>query len=249
MLLGAAPAFAAVNVQDIGTLVNGATSATVDAGETFDLTFTADATLGDEIEYVRTRARDENNHILSTTCTNVGRKTGDDVEMTAQSSTPSDTPQNNIDVLIDVYGNPGVSQHNGCTGSSLDNFIFQNIVRVGDNSTDGQSNGNGNGGSNTGSTPAWQSAIDALTSKLNSLTDAMTKLAELVKGGSTTTPAQGAICAQLPPSSNVTGLQSFLMMNGQAPTFSASGVYAPTGYLGPITLQALANFKYANHCI
>lgn len=249
-------AMAAVNVQDIGTLVNGATSATVAAGESFELTFTADATLGDEIEYVRARARDENNHILSTTCTNVGRKTGDDVEMTADVSTPSDTPQGNIDVLISVYGDAGVAQHNGCTGSSLDSFTFQNIVHVGDNTTEGQSNGNGGGTSNS-APPSWFSLY---------------LQAQCVGGGGTWTAASlscthpsapaptgnAAKCAAISPylsapkstySSTGVQLQSALLLdNPNSIPLLAAGATIPMGYRGPQTTAALQAFSNVYGC-
>lgn len=217
--LAITPAFAAVNVQDIATLFDGKTSASVDAGNEFDFEFTADATSGDEIEYVRARTRDQNNQILFTSCTNVGRKTGDDIRIVAEANTPSDTPQGNIDVLVDVYGMSGVSQNDGCNGSSLDSRTFEDRVRIDDNTTSGNSSE-----SSVGSFSSLQALVAALTAQVQALIAAQNK------------PADKPAC---PPMGSTASVQSWLISNGyDIPAISKGG--AAYGFWGPQTASAHA---------
>lgn len=220
--LAVSPAFAAVNVQDnIAPLVNGKTSGEVRAGNDFDFLFTADATSGDEIEYVRSRVEDQNGAVIFNRCENVGRITGNDVEVEVELSTPSDTPQGNVDIQVDVFGMPGVSQNDGCEGSSLDSQTYEDIVRVGDNTNEGQGSEVGSGG--TAST--LESMIKSLTAAVQALIAAQTK------------PADKPAC---PPVGTTSTVQAWLMANGYAAGFHAAGVYSPTGYWGPITTAAHA---------
>lgn len=244
LLFGATSAFAAVTVQDIGTLFDGKTSTNVDAGDEFTVLFTADATSGDEIEYVRTRVEDQDGQVIFNRCTNVGRKTGNDVEIEVEASTPSDTPQGNLDVLIDVFGMGGVAQVDGCSGSSLDGETFEDRVRVGDNTQDAQSNNVGNS-----SMSALQAMIAQLTAAITALTNG---------GGTSTGSTNTAKCEAIKPylsapantySAVGVQLQSALLLDDpySIPALAA-GSTVKQGYRGPQTESALATYKTKYGC-
>lgn len=243
LLFGATSAFAAVTVQDIGTLFDGKTSTNVDAGDDFTVLFTADATSGDEIEYVRTRVEDQDGQVIFNRCTNVGRKTGNDVEIEVEASTPSDTPQGNLDVLIDVFGMGGVAQVDGCSGSPLDGETFEDRVRVGDNTQSAQSNNVGNS-----SMSALQAMIAQLTAAITALTNG---------GGTSTGTPNTAKCSALASkmSGGVQGttasgnivLQGYLLSEGaNIPALAAGAAF---GFWGPQTSAAISWFKTLNKCL
>lgn len=220
--IAVSPAFAAVVVQDnIVPLVNGKTSAEVRAGQDFDFTFTVDATNGDEVEYVRSRVEDQNGAVIFNRCENVGRVTGNDVEVEVELATPGDTPNGNIDIIVDVFGMPGVSQNDGCEGTSLDGNTYEDIARVGDNTNVGHGSEVGSGGT-----------VSSLESMIKSLTAAVQALI-----ANQTKPSDKPAC---PPVGSTSTVQAWLMANGYAAGFHAAGVYSPTGYWGPITANAHA---------
>lgn len=90
----------------------------------------------------------------------------------------------------------------------------------------------GGNASTVGST-GIQGQIDALALSLKALTDAVAKL---VAGGGTNTPAKPAC----PPTGDAWTVQTWLFANGYANHFTSKGVYAPTGFYGPITAGAVA---------
>lgn len=219
------PAFAAVNIDTSNgvTLVNGKTSDSVDAGEEFDVTIQFDATSGDEVEFVRSRVRDQEGQVIYSACENVGRKTGNDVALTVEVGTPSDTPQGNVDVLIALFGQPGVSQNDGCSGSDLASVTIEDRVRVGDNTNVGHSSS-----SNVGSSLSqWQMILEALKAIATKLDapQAPTKPGYCAQRGNFT-----AWFGQSGP--NVAAYQQFLISSG----FSIPA--GATGYFGVQTQAA-----------
>lgn len=90
----------------------------------------------------------------------------------------------------------------------------------------------GNTSSNVGGSTV-QTQIDALALSLKALTDAVAKL---VAGGGTTAPTKPAC----PVTGDAWAVQTWLFANGYANHFTSKGVYAPTGFYGPITAGAVA---------
>lgn len=154
------------------------------------------------------------------------------------------------DVKITTYGVQSnlSGANNNCDGTvGVNNsHTFNNVLTLTASQSTGD-NSNNTGGSSTGSSTSGSSNGGVFG--FATFADFIAAIKAALGIGSTPAPTgPDAICSQLPPGSNVTALQSFLMANGQSASFNAAGVYAPTGYLGPITLQALSNFKYAHHC-
>lgn len=151
-----------------------------------------------------------------------------------------------FDVKVRLYGVNGSGTDQLCGSTPNDTMTFTNRVAITeDGNSTGVGSGTGNTGNGTGSgsvMPAWFQAW---------ISGPFAAILAALKPTTAPAPTQEALCTQLPPGSNVWSLQTFLMtptLGGQAAVFNQAGVYAPTGYLGPITLQALSNFKYAHHC-
>lgn len=152
---------------------------------------------------------------------------------------------------VKLYGVQNAGQDFNCSNSNvLDTYMLpvnRIITNIGDTNSAGSTGGSGTG--TTVTVPPWQSQFDQLALLISNLTKQVQALASSTQATTgTTVGAPSALCSMLPPSTNVYGLQTFLMNNGQSQIFTSHGVYAATGYLGPITLQALTNFQFANNC-
>lgn len=138
-----------------------------------------------------------------------------------------------------------------CTGTNTTVYNKPNVVHV---LPIGSTSGS------TGTTSSIQVQIDTLTaaaSSTNASILALTKaLTDLIKAQNST-GGTAHVCAELTPfaglyqgmkSSAVSGLQAFLMANGQAAAFQSAGVYSPTMNFGPITAGALAAYRGQKSC-
>lgn len=151
------------------------------------------------------------------------------------------------DYVLKGYGVDGPGQSYNCSDADeLFSVDVDGRITVVDEITSGNSNnsttGNAAGGStsSTDTRSATEKAIEELRALIASLTGSVSALAQSV--------LPSAVCSQMP--TDTSALQSFLMgpVGGQASVFNNAGVYAATGFYGPITTQAVANFKSANRC-
>lgn len=248
-LLLPASAFAATT-QTFLTL-DGLSNNTYTVGSTFNAKLSFDLTGNDTLQSIKWEILNANNQpVLPFECQDV-----DPDFLTAGSYATEFVghsmggSQGTWKIRVSTYGVSVPGANNNCTGTPVSTRTYNSVLTLtNDNSSGTVINNTGTGNGTSAGTPAagsWQEAVAAINSQLSQLA---ALIASLAHPATPTTPGPDAICSQIPPGSNVTSLQSFLMLNGQAAGFNAVGVYAPTGYLGPITLQALSNFKYAHHC-
>lgn len=88
------------------------------------------------------------------------------------------------------------------------------------------------------SNPSTDVSLEPWQVAFNSLQAQIAALIATLGSASTSKPA-------CPPSGSTTMVQSWLLSNGYAAGFNAAGVYAPTGFWGPITTSAYAQANAA----
>lgn len=242
-------ASASVVHQDFGFRVNDKSTDSIDAGDNVKVSSAVDVNGGDQIEYVRDRFVNSNGDIMVNSCKSVGTiQDANDRTITVTVDTPSDLPEGTYDVRRLYFGIAGEERSAGC---DLANDVgseqtWENRLFVDDNNgdNDNDNGGNSSSGGNSGSDAQTdnEKAIADLQALIASLTAQLAGLGTVV--GSL---VPDAVCAQLPTgvaygSHNATGLQTFLMANGQ------SIGYGATGYFGDQTQAALNGFKAAHKC-
>lgn len=206
---------------------NGDVTTPCKAGSTVNATFRVVVGPSEVVEYVQTDVLSDN---LGPKDHEVGGELGlqegthDDIILPVKCPPNTGTrtltarPAGIFGAIRSVDGNDGV---NGSTAS------FSGAIRT------------VAGGTPVGSGSSIQNQIDSLMALIAALTQ---KVADVI-----TKPTPPSLCSQI-PLGNTYSLQAFLMSHGQAAPFHAIGVYHPTGFYGPVTMQALANFKLANNC-
>lgn len=150
---------------------------------------------------------------------------------------PPNTGTYDLDVqTAGIYG--GIRAINGDDNVN-DNETFSDALRVVSSSSSSTNN------DDEDSAPSW---LSALLAQIQAQTAAI--LAAFQTAQTPVTPPVLSLCSQLSTAqmSGTNAIQSFLMAHGQAGPFNAIGVYAPTGFYGPVTIAALSNFKWQNNC-
>lgn len=243
-------ASAAVTAQSFGFKVNDQFNASVNPGSTVDITSAWDVTGGDQIEYIRTRAYNTNGDIVAEGCESVGTVAdANDRSLTVPLKLASDQPEGNLTIKQLAFGDPSNARSPGCD-TNFDytpETVHSGFLFVDDSQGNVNDNAGNSGSGGTGGTGGGTSFCDTgcqiknLQDLIASLTSTVASLAQAV--------LPKAACIQA-PWGNTSALQTFLMSpaGGQAAVFNGQGVYSATGFYGPITTQAVANFKSANNC-
>lgn len=150
------------------------------------------------------------------------------------------------DLQLKVYGVNGAGRDFNCTNDvDTINVNDRLVVNIGNTNTSGNSGGGSStGGSTVESAPAW---LSVLLAQIQANMAALIAALKPVTPPTPPTGGTGSLCSMI-PYGNTFALQAFLMANGHAGPFNAIGVYAPTGFRGPITEQALSNFRAQNSC-
>jgi hypothetical protein len=142
----------------------------------------------------------------------------------------SDLPDGPYDIEQDTFGVPGLAQSNDCDENNQNgNNMYEGRLFVDHESDLEDADETVGGGS---STPPVGGDSDPILSKLNSLVNILILFIESQKP-----KAPEKTC---PPTGSTVTVQAWLLANGYASGFHAIGVYAPTGYWGPVTTTAYA---------
>ena len=236
-LLAPLAVFASVNLTHL--TVDGATNATVSEGSTVTAKVTYNITSSTDVESMSWELVGSG---LPQTCENVTDRIANGTFTSTFDIDTTGASEGTWDILIRSYGDDDADVSNLCESTDQnDSQSFTDRITVTDSNNDNQGN---TGGSND-APPSWLSAL------LAQIQANMAALLAALKPVTPPTPPTPTLCQQLltAQSSGTSALQSFLMANGQANMFHAAGVYAPTGFLGPITLSALSAFRNINGCM
>lgn len=236
MLALATPAFAAT-VSSQAVFTNGQTQVYGNAGQTVQTSFQVHVSAGDVLHAIRTKVDSQ-----PTVCTAVGPFEGDQtVTVTTNITLPPNSNTSGYSLVADLFTTDTLPQAQAMTGdlacSSAGSGAHVNL---------GAYNGGtvvnvlpSNGGTSTGSSTG---GVFGFTS----FADFVAALKTALNIGSA--PAKPAFCASLVAynGSNAAVAQASLLASPEVAIFHAAGVYAPTGYWGPISISAAA--AAANDC-
>ena len=231
--------FASVNLTHL--TVDNATNATVSEGSTVAAKVTYNITSSTDVESMSWELVGSG---LPQTCENVTDRIANGTFTSIFDIDTTGASEGTWDVLIRSYGDDDADVSNLCESTDQnDSQSFTDRITVTDSNNDNQ----GTGGNNSNSAPSWLSAL--LAQIQANMAALIAALKPATGGGVPTTPS---LCSQFmsAQAGGTVSLQSFLLnpANGQSAQFHAIGVYAPTGFFGPVTQAALNAFKAQNSC-
>lgn len=240
--------FASVNFDGIAPVVfdngNGwESSVDGSAGDTIQAKAVVDVTSDDDVNAI---SWDFIGDFLPKECVQFNEVTQSVDDFTVEFDVKLPSTIGSHDLQLKVYGVNGPGRDFNCTNDvDTINVNDRLVVNIGNTNTSNTSGGGSSTGNNNGA-PAW---LSTLLSTMN------TQFAALLAALNPPTPPTPPVttpgmCAQLmsAQAGGTSSLQAFLMANGQAGPFNAIGVYAPTGFRGPITEAALSAFRSAHSC-
>lgn len=212
--------------------VDGKTNTTVDVGSSVDARITFETTASTDVESASwelvgsglpQKCVDIDDHITNGTFT-----------APFQIDTTGAT-EGTWDVMIRLYGDDGPDASNLCeVTDQVDSQPFTDRITVVDTNNDNQGGNSNSSGGN--------SSIAVLQAQINALKDMVAALvAKLNAPPTSSNPPKPCPPVGVP----TVQLQAWLMANGYAAGFNAAGVYAPTGFYGPITASAVAQASFA----
>lgn len=219
-LLVAAPAFAATISNPLFS--TGQTTIDATGGSTVSGTFTLTVGPGEAVEWLRTQS-DPSQPFADTS---VGGQLG-----------YQEQTYTNVPFTVKVPPNAGTTVYPTAQGAGI--YGGNRSINGGDSVVVGPvtlgtvrvvASGTSSGSASTG---GWEEAFAALSAKIADLTALIAKLG---------TVSKPAYCASIVAynGTNAIAAQASLLGTPHASVFTAAGVYAPTGYWGPISMRAAA---------